>query len=415
MNNQIFFFIQILILILILFFIYWLVLLYYFKFKSRFWYMQPVFHLYDFQYYFYNKGIIQKTLPTKNEYTDFKNTECIYIGDASNEQIDETVKLIQTHYFKNKKNKENQYLPEKENIIPYLHNSKSLILFYFNDIYLNLQEIKKEKKIIGTMTGVPLKIYIKQNNINFELYYVDNLCVNKQFRGKKIAEKIIQTYEYTCRHLNKNIFVHLFKREDELTGIIPLCIYKSFVFDMKNWKINNLKIIHPEYKILYVNQQNIFYFYDFLMKSKNKYEISIIKHIADIQELIKTKNIFIQMILKNNEIIFCYFYKKLCTYITKETQFLSLYASINFTTNKKEQDLFIEYFKITLNNILINNNEISKENEYSHLIIEDISDNNLIIKKLKQKKTPISTMSVAYFFYNYAYQTLPSNKLLILV
>jgi hypothetical protein len=184
---------------------------------------------------------------------------------------------------------------------------------------------------------------------------------------------------------------------------------------MKNWKINNLKIIHPEYNILYVNQQNIFYFYDFLMKSKNKYEISIIKHIADIQELIKTKNIFIQMILKNNEIIFCYFYKKLCTYITKETQFLSLYASINFTTNKKEEDLFIEYFKITLNNILINNNEISKENEYSHLIIEDISDNYLIIKKLKQQKTPISTMTVAYFFYNYAYQTLPSNKLLILV
>jgi len=415
MNTQIFLFIQFLILIFILFFIYWLVLLYYFKFKSRFWYMQPVFHLYDFQYYFHNKGIIQKTLPKKNEYTDFKNTECIYIGDASNEKIDETVKLIQTHYFKNKKNKENQYLPEKENIIPYLHNSKSLILFYFNDIYLNLQEIKKEKKIIGTMTGVPLKIYIKQNNINFELYYVDNLCVNKQFRGKKIAEKIIQTYEYTCRHLNKNIFVHLFKREDELTGIIPLCIYKSFVFNMKNWKINNLKIIHSEYKILYVNQQNIFYFYDFLMKSKNKYEISIIKHIADIQELIKTKNIFIQMILKNNEIIFCYFYKKLCTYITKETQFLSLYASINFTTNKKEEDLFIEYFKITLNNILINNNEISKENEYSHLIIEDISDNYLIIKKLKQQKTPISTMTVAYFFYNYAYQTLPSNKLLILV
>ena len=38
------------------------------------------------------------------------------------------------------------------------------------------------------------------------------ICVNKKYRGKQLAEKIIQTHEYTQRFLNKNISVRLFKR-----------------------------------------------------------------------------------------------------------------------------------------------------------------------------------------------------------
>ena len=54
------------ILVIIIFFIY-------IRIKYRFWAMQPVFHVYDLYYWFVNVGIINKELPLKNRYTNFKN------------------------------------------------------------------------------------------------------------------------------------------------------------------------------------------------------------------------------------------------------------------------------------------------------------------------------------------------------
>lgn len=428
--------------ILLLTFVYWVFLLYYFKFKSRFWYLQPVFHLYDFQYYFYNKGIISKELPCKNEYTDFKNIESGFVKNVSKQHIDDFVHLIQKHYFKNKDNK---YHPKKKNIMPYLHNSKSILTFYFdNDGYYEYSNnsVNNNKKIIGCMSSYPLNVFIKNPNMSFCVYYVDYLCVDKKYRGKKIAEKIIQTQEYTQRHLNKKISISLFKREDDLTGIIPLCIYKSYTFDMKNWSVSSSSVrsydtlYNGSYKILLVDIQNLYFLNDFLnsMTSKNgtngtngtnennvKFEVSVLMDIADLQEVVKTKNVFIYMMMYDNRVVNCYFFKKTCTFVTKNTQFLSLFASIQ----GKEDDLnlFIEGFKISLTKFMMtmtttiqnpkNNNKKEDDIIYSHLVVEDISDNHLIIQNLKIKTSPCLVSPVAYFFYNFAYQPFNSNDVLI--
>ena len=46
--------------------------------------------------------------------------------------------------------------------------------------------------------------------------------------------------------------------------------------------------------------------------------------------------------------------------------------------------------------------------------MEDISYNNILIKNLLIKSIPTSIHPTAYFFYNFAYKTLSSNKILIL-
>jgi len=413
--------------IFIIIFIYWIFLMYYFKFKSRFWYIQPVFHLYDFQYYFYNKGIIMKKLPEKNNYTDFKNIESVFIKSVSTKNIDDCVSLLQKHYFKNKDNK---YYPKKENILPYLNNSKSVITFYF--LKDNFDETNK--KMIGCMTGHPLEVCITKENICFSIYYIDFLCVNKKYRGKQLAEKIIQTHEYTQRFLNKNISVSLFKREDELTGIIPLCIYKTYAFSMEKWCAYDNIIFDIEYKILFVDSQNLYLLNEFIhsQKTKKKYEISIMMDLYDLQELIITKNIYVIMIIKNDEVIYSYFLRKTCTFVTIDTQFISLFASININNNNKDNNkLFIEGFKVSLSRLLIklntqkditypgsknSTNSIKLKNNltYSHLIVEDISDNYLIIDNLKIKTKPELISPTAYFFYNFAHQPFNSKDVLII-
>jgi hypothetical protein len=47
----------------------------YIRIKYGFWFLQPVFHVYDFWYMFAPPGIINHELPKENRYTNFKNIE----------------------------------------------------------------------------------------------------------------------------------------------------------------------------------------------------------------------------------------------------------------------------------------------------------------------------------------------------
>jgi hypothetical protein len=362
--------------------------------------MQPVFHVYDIHYWFRNIGIIRHELPEKNRYTNFTNIETISFEKFNkNKQIKQFLFLIQKHYLKNK---DNHFCPQKENIFPYFmgHHYESFFSFYYEKILLNDKHIIEDKKLIGVMTSRPLNVYIHKINIEMPVYYVDYLCVDKAYRKKNIAPQIIQTHEYNQSQKNRKIAVSLFKREGELTGIVPLCVYKTYCFNMKHWNIPPVLPIHIS--LLKGDVQNLYYVYDFI--KHKKWEISILPQISNLIELVKSENIFVRMILLNGEICCAYLFKKVCTEITKGKFVLSSFASIKGNIS---QDIFISGFKLALADIL-------QKNSFHYLCIENISNNDIIVKNILIKSVPYVISPTAYFFYNFAYQTFPSNKILII-
>jgi len=376
----------------------------YFKMKYRFWVAQPVFHIYDFSYMLFPPGIINNFLPERNKYTNFKNINTIIFNELT--EINKTmfVNFISLHYLQNK---DNVYLPKSENIIPYFegHNDVSFISFY--KIEEVLFDVKTNKtvahdKIIGVMTSRPLHIYIKNNKQHINAYYVDYLCVDKDYRKKGIAPQVIQTHHYNQRHHNKKIVVSLFKREDELTGIVPLCVYSTYGFSIKNWK--KPKELISIYKLVEINvKQNLHLFYDFLNKNMNMFDIVIQVNISNIIQLINTNNIYIYALLEKNEIRCVYFYRKSCIFIEKDMEVLSCFSSINNIDN----DIFIQGFK--------NSFWLIKENHtFGFAAIENISHNNIIINNICKKTCPLIISPTAYFFYNFAYPTFNSQKVLII-
>ena len=193
----------------------------YIRLKYKFWALQPVFHFYDVYYWFINVGVIRKELPEKNKYVNLKK-----ISTKEFEEIDEVTKkqivtLIRLNYLRNG---ENVFNPKKENIDAYFigHNAKSF-WSYFSEKEMLIDnktgKIIEENKIIGVMTSRPLHVKINSSSIkdsSFDVYYVDYLCVNKDWRKKNIAPQLIQTHEYNQSYNNKKICVSLFKREEEL-------------------------------------------------------------------------------------------------------------------------------------------------------------------------------------------------------
>ena len=391
-----------LIIILILLFI-----LGYIRIKFKFWSQQPVFHIYDFGYYFSYSKIINKELPEKNKYTNFKNIETIEYQKVSENKMNKFITFIKSNYLQNK---DNFFSPKSENIIPYFqgYNEKSYISFYTEDYLLfdNKKNITiDEKKIIGIMSSRPIHIQINKSGTKniFNAYYIDYLCVDKLYRKKGIAQQIIQTHHYNQRYSNKNILVSLFKREEELTGIVPLCVYSTYGFSVKTWTTPiHLNAI---YKLLEITPQNFHFLLDFIKNNNTKFDIIINSDISNIIELIKTKNIFIYVILFNDNIICAYFYRKSCVFIEKKLEVLSCFASINQSLENNE--LFIQGFKISFW-------KIAEKNYFGFAAIENISHNNIILQNIMIKTKPSIISPTAYFFYNFAYLTFKPEKVLII-
>ena len=412
------YFIGTIVLLIILFFIF-------IRIKFRFWAVQPVYHFYDIYYWFFNVGIIRHELPEKNRYTNFKDIETItsekVLDDDSimKAKLTSFIDLIQLNYLKND---DNTFLPEKENIIPYFegHNSPSFFSFFWEpDVLIDVKTNTTidTKMLVGAITSRPLTVTIyKTNNpepVKFDIFYVDYLCVKKGFRKKNIAPQLIQTHEYNQCHINKNICVSLFKREGELTGIIPLTVYQTYVFDMKNW-VKPPEELHSKTTLLVGDSQNMYYLYNFINELTNskkqgtncKWDITIIPEMTNLVSLVKSKNMYIYMLLTDMEIEAVYIFKKTCTNIEKGKGLLSLIASINSINLSLTK--FIQGFKNVLWEILLNNPN------YHYLAIEDVSDNKYIIDNIKVKTHPTFESPTAYFFYNYARSPFDSNRALII-
>jgi len=370
--------------------------------------------VYDLKYYFFGKGVIMKELPQKNKYCNFKNIETLTYGkNLSDHKLSKFIHFIRANYLQNKDNK---FMPKKTNIAPYFegHNNPCYFSFYNEDELIMDQKkgtLIEDKKIKSVMTGRPINVSINKTNTScksdvFNAYYIDYLCVDKNSRKSGIAPQVIQTHEYNARHLNKKIQVCIFKREGELTGIVPLCVYNTYGFPMNGW-------IQPtdlpaNYSLVECGPNNLHHLLDFIKRetNSNTFDISMITETANLLQLIKTSNIYIHLIIEHDEVQCAYFYRKTNTYIEEGVEALCCFATIK--ASNLDDEIFVHGYKVALWKIC----SASKTLRYA--VVEDISHNNSIIENLKKRTTPSVICPCAYFFYNYAYSTFHCSKVLII-
>ena len=180
-------------------------------------------------------------------------------------------------------------------------------------IHVKTNKTIDDKLLVGVITSRPLHVTIYSSNTKtpgrFDVFYVDYLCVKKGFRKKNMAPQLIQTHEYNQCHLNENICVSLFKREGELTGIVPLTAYKTYCFDMKNW-IEPPDLLHSRIHLLVGDSQNMYFLYNFINEQQKRWDITILPELSNLLKLIETKNIFVSMLLIDGNIEALYIFKK---------------------------------------------------------------------------------------------------------
>lgn len=408
--------------IFILFFIYYLILILVFKIKSKFWYIQPCYHFYDLHYIFYNNQVIQSELPKINSFVSFEKVVTYSPDDIQKETFNYIIELLKKEYYHTKNA---IYNPTIQSVIPYLSKNyyNSYISLAVMPTYtpdkLNTNHIIKYNDIIGCIMSK--SVLITTPHEEFYSYYVDFFCIKKEFRKLGYSEIMIQSHEYMNRIKTKDIQVHLFKREGDITGIVPVVKYNTYLYDINiyfhtitpsTFFYNVKNIFHIQTPILLqITKSNIQIIYDHLtvIKNNNLFQFITGIHISNFIELIETKNIYCFVLMYKQKIYASYFLKNTFMEIDNDgvtNHCLSCIASIK----SELYDNVIQYsFSQTFYQVI---KLIQRENKFSYLFIENLSHNYLLIKE--KENDYISKTKTAYFLYNYILQPLKQKDVFII-
>ena len=361
------------------------------KIRFRFWSQQPVFHLYNLFYWMWPCGIIQHGHPPITKFYDAKIVTQKF-ADVSTEKKNLFYTLIKSHFLANKKEK---YNPPKYAVLDYFHahNKNSHLSLQFELLH------NKNTNVLSAMTSRPLNATLDDNEVKVD--YVDFLCVHGKHRKKGLAQKIIYSHYRNARKDGSGP-VFLFKREGIINFIVPLTVYNANVFSLKYLKHPNLDL--PDNIICYlINDSNFSLFSHFFGEIKSKFKCCIAPELSHIKYLVKKKLLFICLIMKDQEPIGVYIYRKPFTsYEGKQSiECLASYYKIGC------YDVFIKSFRNTI--VLIN-----REYPVDILIMENISNNNDIIDHIITKTPILWKCPMAYFLYNFAYRPFFSSDVFLI-
>jgi hypothetical protein len=252
------------------------------------------------------------------------------------------------------------------------------------------------------MSTRPLDCYIDDKKLS--LGYVDFLCVHKKYRKKGIAPKVIYSHYVNSRYKDKNT-VFLFKREGAATLIVPLTVYKNYLFDIFYWD-KLVKFDQPNIRTILINKQNFHYFvyvYERLMKcSTKKFKCVIMPNLNHIELLVKDEQMFISVTLIDNEPYDMFvFHNTYTSYNGKRG--MECICSFKET----DESVFVLGFMCSISLIY-------ERIKFTQLFIENISNNNFIIKNILKRYQPVLKTDASYYFYNFGYRPFESTNVFIL-
>jgi hypothetical protein len=380
------------------------------KVRHRFWSTQPVFHVYDLKYYLSPPGIIRTAVPEKTRYfhPDMRFSE---IGSGDYRAF---CAFIRRCYMRNGANK---YTPSEGHIMPYFkgHAGKCHLGALSSTESLSdakAQRVVQRPTMVACMTSRPMACELdgpRGEREAFTCNYVDYLCVDGTRRGDGLAAQAIYTHEYHNRRLQGAPVVSVFKREGAITGIVPICAYHMEGFDMRAWRPMP-PLSASAGKVVRCTPATLYLAVDFIrQRAKTDFDLYLGVGDGNLAELLRTENVYLYLYVDTRgDIASVYFFRHTCTWLSEGAQVLACFASVRGAV---ADPLFIHAFKLAVTHILRTD---GKRHQYALLLVENLSNNDVIVASLKRRTATSLREPAAYFFYNFAYRTFPANRCLVI-
>ena len=282
------------------------------KINHPFWSIQPAFHIYDINHWIFPNKIIDVNLPKINKYVKPYDVKTFKIGETPQDIIKKAHSLIRGNYLRNK---QVNYIPKLNDITMYLETS---IQPSFISVYSVPKTLYCEK---GTITDVEIKGVITARPLYLTckgcdtlcVNYIDNMCTHKDVRKQGIGQILIQTHEYNIRHLNPEINICLFKREGDLTAIVPLTTYDTIGYNICN--IPKLKLERTSTQLVRCTAQTFTQLVGFIKEEALRFECVLQPEKMLFSSLIINEQFHCYMLIEDNEVYAIYIFRHTESYV----------------------------------------------------------------------------------------------------
>jgi hypothetical protein len=401
----------------------YVILVAYIKIKLRFWKTQPVFHIYNLLYWLSPPGIINPQIPEteNNNYMNHLAIKTYAIDDLADITLDQFCNFVKNYYAFHSfaqssnsvhsfvqssnsvhsfaQNYKSEYRPKKTDIIGYLKgtNHPSYISLYEEPhmLFQKGQVISSINTIKGVISARAINICIKGRGPSFPSYYVDNLCVLPEARKTGIAPELIQTHYYNLRKNNSRIKTCLFKREGDLTAIVPLTTFETYCYDLGNTKSVSVTV-----GVVEIGLPQLALLVDFIKSQQHKFDCVILPDLTNLVNMLKTGNISIYGRINSGVVSSIYVFRTIQLYYNGRR---ATECTLALYSNNKE--LFINGFTIALQ-------KVKDKYKVDILLMEDTAQANCLIAHLG---LPLLFKSpTAFFLYNYACYSISHRSFMIL-
>jgi hypothetical protein len=386
--NVIKYILLLIILLIILFYLY-------FKITNQFWSKMPVFHYHNLKYWYFPPGIIDNKMPIINKYYDINiNFDNINnINNINKNKITDIIIFIRNNY-ENNENNNYQKVKKQNKEYNYCLTEK-----YFNIIFSiknSFIAFKENNNLSGIITSRPIKCYFNNKN-KLITNYIDFLSYNE----KNLNEQLIYNLYYNCRN-NTELYTFCFKKIGIKNIFVPLTTFLSYLVEIKYIKTNDY-IVSNFIEIQEVNDGNINILYHFLFNIKNYFNCFLLCDESVLLNLIKIKYFKFYLIMLNKQIKAIYFFKE--TYrIYNNNKCIECCGSYN---NGLDSADFYNLFLVCLQKI--------KKKKYDLCIINNISNNDIILNYFLPKYGIIKSIPISYYFINFGINSYTSNEFFSLV
>jgi len=388
----------------------------YLKFRFPFWSRQPVFHYHYLTYYFNTERHIYKNAKDMNlfKYLNTEKTKIFELNDvssfASNKNLIEIYfSLIQKYYLNNKISK---FIPSFEYLYNIINSNISYVALYTDIQALRFKnKIIKRENVISGLTSKQLILHrpsqeISSNLRNLKIHYVDFLCTHIKNRKQNITPKLIYTYAKHVMNIddsNNKQSIFIFKREGETQSFVPFTVYNNFVFDLKYFIVNMKQNIVPKtIRIEHIKIDTFIIFARIFETIKERINILHVE-LETIKHYIDKQIIDVYVAFENNNPIAIYIYKNNCFYYNSKPIF-ELISSYNI----ENTNFFDSIFEETVHLLI-------KSKQIGYLTIENLSNNNVLIKHMRDKNNECYRYMNSFYLYNYVLNTTSSNSLLTIL
>ena len=375
------------------------------RLKMHFWHTQPVFHIYNLKYWIKPPGFINLSPPPLNKFVNLINNQLLTL-EAHPIKIKQICHFIRDYYVRHPTA---TYRPTESDILAYLEagSHPSFFNVYQEPRLLFDPAPILSEEILGVASARVLTVTFQQKQIVFPAYYVDHLCVQPVYRKKGLPPQMIQTFYYNVARTNPKVRAYMFKREGQLTAVVPLVYFKTYTYDLTHYQ--PATVLTAVFKLIALGETQMNLLIQFLTEQKPQFVCIVLPDVASVLHLLKLEKLLMYAIIFNGQLHALYVFRPLALVYgldQKKKQTAECIAIIK--TSACLPEILCAGFNVAWQ-------FVCAKTAAEILLIEETAHSSVILAALKNNPSAkcLHQSPTAFFLYNYACYTCASEKTLL--